>query len=56
MRTNQSIGYFITYIPIFGTKDQRWIRFPLFTPEAESPESVAATESATVSASAADVL
>ena len=56
MRTNQSIGYFITYIPIFGTKDQRWIRFPLFTPEAESPESVAATESATVTASAADVL
>ena len=56
MRTNQSISYFITYIPIFGTKDQRWIRFPVFTPEAESPESGAANGPATVTASAADVL
>lgn len=44
MRTNQSIGFFITYMPIFGMKDQRWIRFPEFTPEAALPEAVAANE------------
>ncbi len=41
MRTNQSIGFFVTYIPVFGMKDQRWIRFPVFTPGQDSPESVA---------------
>jgi hypothetical protein len=33
IRTKQSSGYFITYVPMFGTKDERWIRFVPFTPE-----------------------
>ena len=46
VRTRQTSGYFITYVPIFGTQDERWIRFPVFTPKPESqesPETVALT-------------
>ena len=28
IRTNQSMGWFITYVPVFATQDARWIRFP----------------------------
>jgi hypothetical protein len=38
IRTKQSSGYFFLYVPMFGTLDERWIRFPLFKPESESPE------------------
>jgi hypothetical protein len=41
LRTNQSMGWFITYVPVFGTTESRWIRFPAFRPEPESPGSVA---------------
>jgi hypothetical protein len=49
VRTSQSMGWFITYVPIFGTKDERWLRFPAFTPEPESPESVAEVAAAPAS-------
>jgi len=32
IRTKQSSGYFFLYIPMFGTQDERWIRFPLYNP------------------------
>jgi hypothetical protein len=32
IRTSQSMGWFVTYVPVFGSKDERWIRFPLFVP------------------------
>jgi hypothetical protein len=30
VRTKQSSGYFFLYVPVFGTQDERWIRFPLY--------------------------
>jgi hypothetical protein len=30
IRTNQSMGWFVTYVPVFATQDARWIRFPAF--------------------------
>jgi hypothetical protein len=38
IRTRQSMGWFITYVPVFATQDERWIRFPLFKPEAVAQE------------------
>ena len=32
IRTKQSSGYFLMYMPLFGTKDERWVRFPLYRP------------------------
>lgn len=33
IRTNQSMGWFITYVPVFATQDARWIRFPAIQAE-----------------------
>ena len=33
IRTNQSMGWFITYVPVFATQDARWIRFPVIQAE-----------------------
>ena len=33
IRTTQSMGWFVTYVPVFATKDARWIRFPAVQPE-----------------------
>jgi hypothetical protein len=30
IRTNQSMGWFVTYVPVFASNDARWIRFPAF--------------------------
>lgn len=32
IRTKQSSGYFFLYVPLFGTQDERWVRFPLYRP------------------------
>lgn len=38
IRTRQSMGWFVTYVPVFATQDERWIRFPLFKPAPEVAE------------------
>jgi hypothetical protein len=38
MRTKQSAGYFFLYMPMFGTRDERWIRFPVFKPQSALPD------------------
>jgi hypothetical protein len=44
LRTSQSSGYFITYVPIFGVKDERWIRFPVVHPVLADADSVSKGE------------
>ena len=43
VRTSQSIGFFITYVPIFGTKDERWLRFPAVDPSLASISALSAS-------------
>ena len=46
IRTSQSTGWFVTYVPVFATKDERWIRFPpyLATPAVAAEVAEAAEE------------
>jgi hypothetical protein len=37
IRTKQSSGYFFLYVPMFGTTDERWVRFPELKAESASP-------------------
>src|SRR5262245_10324731 len=32
IRTKQSSGYFFLYVPMYGSRDERWVRFPLYQP------------------------
>jgi hypothetical protein len=34
VRTSQSMGWFVTYVPVFASEDKRWIRFPPYAPAA----------------------